>query len=243
MGKLNKESSVALYQQLIDEIKNQITSGKLAVGDRLMTEFELSQEYNVSRITVRKAIEVLVEENILIKKQGIGTFVAEKRLTRNLEVFMGFTSNCIQEGKTPSTKLLTAELVKATPVDVKNFDLKSGEKVIKINRLRISDGNPVIIEETRFSQKYAFLLGENLEGSLYEILAHNGIIMSGGKRTISICNTTKEEAELLEVEENEVMLYMKDICVDVNGTPIHSCKSIINPRRYEIIINTMSNKR
>ena len=49
MGKLNKESSVALYQQLIDEIKNQITSGKLAVGDRLMTEFELSQEYNVSR--------------------------------------------------------------------------------------------------------------------------------------------------------------------------------------------------
>ena len=53
---------------------------------------------------------------------------------------------------------------------------------------------------------------------------------------------TKEEAELLEVEENEVMLYMKDICVDANGTPIHSCKSIINPRRYEIIINTMPNK-
>lgn len=242
MGKLNKESSVALYQQLIDEIKNQITSGKLAVGDRLMTEFELSQEYNVSRITVRKAIEVLVEENILIKTRN-RNICSRKRLTRNLETFMGFTSNCIQEGKTPSTKLLTAELVKATPVDVKNFDLKSGEKVIKINRLRISDGNPVIIEETRFSQKYAFLLGENLEGSLYEILAHNGIIVSGGKRTISICNTTKEEAELLEVEENEVMLYMKDICVDVNGTPIHSCKSIINPRRYEIIINTMSNKR
>ena len=121
--------------------------------------------------------------------------------------------------------------------------IRKKEKVIKINRLRISDGNPVIIEETRFSQKYAFLLGENLEGSLYEILAHNGIIVSGGKRTIRICNTTKEEAELLEVEENEVMLYMKDICVDVNGTPIHSCKSIINPRRYEIIINTMSNKR
>ena len=61
MSKLNKESSVALYQQLIDEIKDQIASGKLTTGDRLMTEFELSQEYNVSRITVRKAIEVLVE--------------------------------------------------------------------------------------------------------------------------------------------------------------------------------------
>ena len=124
MSKLNKESSVALYQQLIDEIKDQIASGKLTTGDRLMTEFELSQEYNVSRITVRKAIEVLVEENILIKKQGIGTFVAEKKLTRNVGVFMGFTSNCIQDGKTPSTKLLAAELVKATTVDVKNLDLK-----------------------------------------------------------------------------------------------------------------------
>lgn len=66
-----------------------------------------------------------------------------------------------------------------------------------------------------------------------------------GFRTMNLPNShqAKEEAELLEVEENEVMLYMKDICVDVNGTPIHSCKSIINPRRYEIIINTMSNKR
>lgn len=87
MGKLNKESSVALYQQLIDEIKIQITSGKLAVGDRLMTEFELSQEYNVSRITVRKAIEVLVEENILIKTRN-RNICSRKRLTRNLEIFM-----------------------------------------------------------------------------------------------------------------------------------------------------------
>ena len=89
MSKLNKESSVALYQQLIDEIKDQIASGKLTTGDRLMTEFELSQEYNVSRITVRKAIEVLVEENILIKKQGIGTFVAEKKTDKKCGSFYG----------------------------------------------------------------------------------------------------------------------------------------------------------
>ena len=83
MKKLKKDSSVALYQQLINEIKESIQAGELKPGDRLMTEGEFSKEYDVSRITVRKAIEVLVEEGILIKKQGIGTFVADKKLIRD----------------------------------------------------------------------------------------------------------------------------------------------------------------
>ena len=101
MGELNKSSSVALYQQLVDEIKEMISSGKLSEGDRIMTELELSRNYDISRITVRKAIEILVEEGILIKKQGIGTFVAGKRLTRNMGVFMGFSQNCEANGQKP----------------------------------------------------------------------------------------------------------------------------------------------
>lgn len=69
MKKLKKDSSVALYQQLINEIKESIQAGELKPGDRLMTEGEFSKEYDVSRITVRKAIEVLVEEGILIKNR------------------------------------------------------------------------------------------------------------------------------------------------------------------------------
>lgn len=78
MGKLNKESSVPLYQQLMEVIQNQILNGELKENDRIPTEIELSREYDVSRITVRKAVELLVEEEILIKRQGIGTFVSQK---------------------------------------------------------------------------------------------------------------------------------------------------------------------
>ena len=81
MNKLNKNSSVPLYQQLVDEIKSQIDSGILKENDRIMTETELSDAYEVSRITVRKAISVLVDEDYLVKQQGIGTFVGVKRLT------------------------------------------------------------------------------------------------------------------------------------------------------------------
>ena len=84
MGKLNKESSVPLYQQLMEVIQNQILNGELKENDRIPTEIELSREYDVSRITVRKAVELLVEEEILIKRQGIGTFVSQKKLCRDL---------------------------------------------------------------------------------------------------------------------------------------------------------------
>ena len=72
---MNKHSATPLYQQLVDSIKEQIQSGKIKEGDKLMTEQELSEVYNVSRITVRKAMELLSDEGIVVKKQGIGTFV------------------------------------------------------------------------------------------------------------------------------------------------------------------------
>lgn len=236
MGKLNKNSSVALYQQLVNEINEQIESERLKPGDRLMTELELSQEYGISRITVRKAIEILVEEEIVVKKQGIGTFVAEKKLTRNAGEFMGFTSSCIMDGKTPGTKLLSAELVEANTSDMRELNLTEGEKVIKICRLRYCDGSPILLEENHFLQKYAYLLCEDLESSLYEKLEQHGTFMAEGKRTVSICYATSDEAEYLGVKERDALLLMKDTCVNREGYPVHTCKNVINPQLYKLVI-------
>ena len=239
MGELNKSSSVALYQQLVDEIKEMISSGKLSEGDRIMTELELSRNYDISRITVRKAIEILVEEGILIKKQGIGTFVAGKRLTRNMGVFMGFSQNCEANGQKPGTKLLSASLTNPVGSDEKTLGLAENEKVIVLRRLRLIDDVPVILEENHFSQKYAFLLGEDLERSLYSILEEHGIQAYWGKRRVSICYASAEEAEILGVKKGAALLLMKDICLSQEGEIIHSCKSLIYPERYEIVINTI----
>ena len=242
MGKLNKNSSTALYQQLIDEIRNMIFQGKLAEGERLMTETELSEEYDISRITVRKAIEYLVEEGLLIKKQGIGTFVAEKKLKRNMDVFMGFTRSCELDGKKPGTTLLTAELSRPDAKDKENLKLHSGEKVLKIRRIRLTDDVPVIIEENHLPQKYAFLMGEDLECSLYGKLEEHGITMGGGNRRISICMASEEEAGILGVNVGDPLLLMKDLCVDSEGETVHTCKSVINPQRYVVEINTIPEK-
>lgn len=90
-----------LYKQLFEVIEQQISDGELKEGQQLMTEAELSAEYGVSRITVRKALELLVEDGILVKRQGVGAFVAERKMHRRVEGIMGFTQNCAAEGKRP----------------------------------------------------------------------------------------------------------------------------------------------
>lgn len=150
MGKLNKESSVPLYQQLMEVIQNQILNGELKENDRIPTEIELSREYDVSRITVRKAVELLVEEEILVKRQGIGTFVSQKKLCRNINGFMGFTQSCLAEGNTAGAQLVSAELAEATMVDAEELKIQEHEKIIKIVRVRTCDGIPVMLEENHF---------------------------------------------------------------------------------------------
>lgn len=236
MGKLNKESSVPLYQQLVNEIKEQIREGTLNVNDRLMTEIEFSKEYDISRITVRKAIEMLVDEEILVKRQGIGTFVAEKKLNRDISTFMGFTQSCQRAGRKASTKLLTADLIEATPSDAKRLELEEGERVIRIIRLRYCDDMPVIIEENHFSQKFAFLLGRDLSKSLHEILAESDVAPVNGTKSIGICHANELEKEYLNVELNEALILTKDMSFDKNGVPVYYCKSVINPARYTLSV-------
>ena len=86
-NQLNKNSSIPLYQQLGELIKDQIATGKLKESDRLMPEIDLSKAYDVSRITVRKAIDLLVEEDILIKCQAVGTFISGIKLKRVINTF------------------------------------------------------------------------------------------------------------------------------------------------------------
>lgn len=240
MGKLNKESSVPLYQQLMEEIQNQILNGELKENDRIPTEIELSKEYDVSRITVRKAVELLVEEEILVKRQGIGTFVSEKKLSRNINGFMGFTQSCLAQGKTAGAKLISAELTDASLVDAEELRIQEHEKIIRIVRVRTCDDVPVMLEENHFPARFAYLLSNDLSGSLYRILAENGTVMDNGVKRIGICQANKREHEYLGVPMDKPLLFIKDVSYDKEGNPVHNTKSVVNPDRYKLTVKINS---
>ncbi len=199
---LKRDAQLPLYQQLANEIKAQIASGELRQNEQLMTEMELSRTFGVSRITVRKALELLVEEDILSKRQGVGAFVTGKKLVRSMNVMMGFTQTCEANGQKATSRLLFAGLNDARPADVELLGVKEGEAVLSLRRLRFCDGVPVMVEEVRMQRSFAYLLGEDLTGSL------------------------------LGVGEGAALLLQRDVSYDENGQAVYRSKSVINADRY-----------
>ncbi|MCI8659694.1 MAG: GntR family transcriptional regulator [Lachnospiraceae bacterium] len=236
-----KNSIVPLYQQLSDEIKAQINGGKLKAGDRLMTEAELSQQYEVSRITVRKAIELLVDEGYVMRKQGIGTFIAEKKLRRVVDsenLVLSFSEMSQMNGQEPSSDLLSVEWITPGASIIHHLHVDEEEKVLKIVRLRKNDGIPVMVETNYYPQQMDFLLQANLTGSTYEIFREHGLIPSHGNRTVQICYATSEEAQYLNVEANQPLLLQTESVTDQNGKVLHYSKVVINSQLYRLTIIT-----
>lgn len=240
MAEIVRDTVIPLYHQIADDLKEKIDREELKPNTRIPTEAELSEHYGVSRITIRKALELLVDEEILVRRQRIGTFVSNKKIYRSLNFFMGFTQSCELAGKKPGTRFLSADLVNAMPSDIKRLQLQEGDKIIRIRRLRYCDDVPVILEENHFPRQYAYLLAEDLTGSLHQILADHGIAMAGGAKTIGVCYATREEAKLLDVKENTGLILSKDITYTVDGAPVYAGKDIVNADRYEYRILTDS---
>ncbi len=225
-----------MYHQLAEILENQISSGTLHKGEQIPTETQLCAAYGVSRITVRKGIETLVEKEILVKKPGIGTFVAETKLLRRMTGIQSFTENCAQSGRTASSELLAAELITATAADRELLKLPAESKVIRILRLRLGDGIPIILEDNHFPPKYAFLLAEDLTGSLYQLLRDKGIIPTHGSTEIDIRRLSAEDAALLQVSEGTTELLTRCVTVDQNGEPIHTGTNTIILERYRLTV-------
>ena len=237
MKSLDPNSVVPLYKQLKDLIAKQISEGVLKPNDRIPTEEELSKMYSVSRITVRKAVSELVEEDVLAKKQGKGTFVREKKITEDLGNPNSFTRLCERNGKTPGGRTLLFRLEEATDRDRKELELAEGEGVIHIQRLRSADGVPVMIENLYFPGHLKKILEENLDDhSLYQILRQKYNLTSGGSlMAIELSECTKEEAGLLQVPAKTPLLLVREVVYDQNNRPLHRTKTVLLGDKFKYI--------
>ena len=135
-AKVNPNSIVPMYKQVLNILTEQIKNGELKHGDKLPSEAELMKQYGVSRITIRGAIAELVEEGILERSQGKGTFVATPKELYTAKDDFGFTRSCILSGKKPSTKLLSKEMIYPSQNDMEYFQIRETDKILCTKRLR-----------------------------------------------------------------------------------------------------------
>lgn len=236
---ISKEATTPLYQRLVDSIKSQIADGTLKENDRLCSEQEISKEFQVSRITVRKALEILADEGYIVKRQGVGTFIASKKLSNRREQDPhSFTEICLRDGKIPSTEVLLVEWVKDLPAVSKRLQVPEKDSILKVVRLRKSDGFAVMVEEGYFPKRLGYLVDEDLTGSTIQIFRDHGTFVQHAFTSIELCYATSLEAEKLGVRENQALLLQRDITYDQNDQPIHYTKMVINPERYKYTVYT-----
>ncbi len=201
--KIEFDSRIPLYYQIIDLIEDKIRTEEWLRGSQIPTEKELCDFYGVSRITIRKAIEELTRSNRLIKIQGKGTFVAEQPIKQTLGSIYSFSQEMEKQGKISSTRIISAEIVEADEKLSQRLNLNVGSKVIELKRLRLASEKPVMYERTYFDyNRYHRLLEYDLNKyGLYNVLQNQLKIKSTkAEERFRACELTTNEAKLLECE-------------------------------------------
>lgn len=205
-------SPVPKYYQLAEILRQQISEGVLNPGDQLPTEDALCQAHNVSRGTVREAVRVLVNDGLIIREQGRGTFVAAPgQPSPTFFTLSSFEEDMRRQERQPSSQVLTAEVIPATSEIAARLEIPVGEPVIHIIRLQLADGHPVVHEIRYLAQKLCpDLLNDDLENtSLHWLLIHkHGIPLVRMTHTVEAGALSSSQAKLLQAEAGATAFFV-----------------------------------
>ena len=229
---LEKKSQNPLYQQLMRRLKNDVVAGVYPAGGRIPSEQVLCETYGVSRVTVRKAMLDLVQEGLLVRRQGKGTFVADARLKRDLQHITSFLDACAGMGRTAASRVLEVRREPARPDDTLRLNVPPDAPVLELCRLRLCDDEPVMLEYNRFPGTYDFLEREGLTGSLYDLLRAHGLIPSRAIHDISLGHATPIVSRYLATAAGEALLLLDEIVYDQQDRPLHTSRQWIRGDKF-----------
>lgn len=218
---------VPLYQQVKEDIKAAIESGKYKPKEKIPAEPELSAEYSVSRITVRRAVEELCNEGYLVKMQGRGTFVSTPRIHRKMaggNRMESFSKTCRDTGMTPGARLLDRQIVPMRADEREFFGCDEDGLLLYIQRVRTADGQP-IFEENLFFPYDEFK--ELMHAEWNDTSAFANIHAVSGRwsddtqrRTIEVTRASAEQAQTLNVPLGDPLLFMNVYFLDKQRKPL-----------------------
>jgi DNA-binding GntR family transcriptional regulator len=230
-----------VYRQLSRVLREEISSGRYAAGDRFPSERRIATEYRVSRATANKVISNLVAEGVLRFQKGIGTFVQTVGLSATLRDMRSFTSHAENVGLEPATRVLHLKTLasSALPSEVRSgLELSDDarEKVYFLKRLRLADGEPVILEYRWIRAALApGLTRKDLEGSLYALLEDRfGIVMAGEEQRIRAEKLSKRVAGEYGLPAGRSVLVVEGVGYSREEEPVWYQVLCYDGQRYEL---------
>lgn len=228
---IKEQGSLPKYLQLSEWLKRMIEKGRYAVGEKLPSEIEFANMFELNRNTVRQALLQLANEGLLIRKNGVGTFVTSKynnKFQYSLKNITSLTSEFSKLGYTIKTDLISKKVVDTTADLTEKLMLGGDIRAIQIKRVRRGNGIPLVLERSYLPyREFRDLLHMDVPDSLYKILTSEfGVTLQRSIQTLRAIQLPDKDAELLEVESGFPAMFQESIIYDENNITVellHSC--------------------
>ena len=243
MTAIERDSPIPLYHQLKQLLTDRITARDLQPGDRLPTEEQLQEQYDLSRTTVRLALKELELEGKISRHPGRGTFVTQPKISHSLDPEYNFTTFLKQQGMMPGWRVLSVEWVSATAKLAERLAISSGTQIYQLRRLRLANDEPIGYHTTHVIPN----LGENInekwleQGDSLDYLRKSGQLgESHANRIIEAVLATEETARLLDVVAGSPILLIRRRIFNPEGTPVEDMRALYRGDRFQYRIRLWS---
>lgn len=224
-------SRQAIYLDIAAYLRGLVAA--LDPGDLLPSDAELCERFNVSRMTARQAVQLLVNEHLVERRRGLGTFVAKRRVPRSLGSPLSFTESMAERGLKATSRLNESRQAQATDEDSAALGLSVGDPVQVIERVRFADDLPMAIERAIIPMEIAVAIDlETIDGSLHRAFIAAGHVPSKAEAEVTARLSTDYEQEHLEIEPASVVLSEQRTIFDQDGRPLEHTMTVYVADRY-----------
>jgi GntR family transcriptional regulator len=237
MNQINRNSKLPFYQQLYEMLYGKIVRGEWKPGDLIPGEQELMEQYRVSRNTARKVLDMLVNNGLIYRQRGKGSFVSHPTIEEAMSRIISFTEDMRQRGFEPGTQVLEARLVPAASAIAEKLEIPPEEELVKIVRLRLADREPMSVEESFLVHRFCrgILQHDYTSAPLRQILSRDyDIHLVRARQSIRAIPATEPLAQQLAVALEAPLLAIERVSFSQADIPIEFLRIYYRGDRYSL---------
>lgn len=227
-----------VYIKIHNQLKRDIESGIWKVGDRIPSERALSVQFQVSRMTLRQALQTLVEEGILERRVGAGTFVARQKVQEKMSGTTSFTELMRSQGKFPSSQTISYRTVSPSLSEQERLSLGENDKVVRMERIRLADSLPICFEVATIPADLVknFSRAEVTESFYATMEQKGGYVIGQAKQTITATLASESIADYLNLKRGDAILRLRQITYLSDGRPFEYVRTQYAGQRFEFFL-------
>lgn len=233
------------YRSMYEVLKREILEGEMAIGSSIPSESDLERRFDVSRTTVRRAVDLLTREGYVRPKQGRGTEVLDYKTSQNLNIVTSVSETLKLKGFSVRPKIMHIDIIPVSPNIAEDLEINKSDLVVCVHRIQLADETPIAIMKN-YIPAYIVPGIENQAksiDSLYKYLDERyNISIESAVDRISARNADSDEAEMLEIPVGTALIYMRRVCYS-NTRPVCSDRTSIIGNKYELLINMFGRKK